>query len=101
MRKVERRVCKLMDADLKWLLGLVVTFCITLLGVFRRLSDKITLGDAELHSRINDVKEKYARRDDLASHMARIETQLRALQAESKSQNTEILRLLAEIRMRE
>jgi hypothetical protein len=47
------------------------------------------------------VKEKYARRDDLASHMARIETQLRALQAESKSQNTEILRLLAEIRMRE
>ena len=42
-----------MDADLKWLLGLAVTFCITLLGVFRRLSDKITLGDAELHSRIS------------------------------------------------
>jgi hypothetical protein len=90
-----------MDADLKWLLGLIVTFCITLLGVFRNLSDKIALGDAELHRRINDVKEKYARRDDLAAHITRFETQLRAQQVESKSQSTEILKLLAEIKSRE
>ncbi len=55
----------------------------------------ISQGDAELHSRINDVKDKYVRRDDLGAHIASIE---RAVEDIKESQRTGLNDLKEEMR---
>lgn len=55
--------------DLKWLLGLLVTFALALIAAFRNLAAKGSAGDAALHKKIEDVKEKYVRRDDYRHDM--------------------------------
>ena len=55
--------------DLKWLLGLLATFAVTLIAAFRHLAGKVSAGDATLHGKIDDVKEKYVRRDDYRHDM--------------------------------
>lgn len=84
-----------MDDDLKWLIGVSITvmglFISTLIGVFRNLSAKIS----GLHGRVDEVKEKYVRRDDLDGHIARIDTNLRELREETRQNHREILQALA------
>jgi len=62
-----------MDFDAKWIIGTIITVLIAvtglLIGVFRNLSTKIST----LHSRIDNVKDDYVRRDDFNTHIERIE----------------------------
>lgn len=84
-----------MDADLKWLLGLAATMAATfgtiMIGAFRNMSAKI----AGLHSRIDDVKEKYVRRDDLDGHIMRIDQNVRDLRDEMRANHQELIRALS------
>lgn len=62
-----------MDFDAKWIIGTIITVLIAvtglLIGVFRNLSTKIST----LHSRIDNVKDDYVRRDDFNTYIERIE----------------------------
>ena len=62
-----------MDFDAKWIIGTIITVSIAVtglfVGVFRNLSTKIST----LHSRIDNVKDDYVRRDDFNTYIERIE----------------------------
>ena len=53
----------------QWAFGLAATVAIGLLGlmigVFTRIYQKISRGDAALHKRIDEVKDEYVRQDHL------------------------------------
>lgn len=84
-----------MDSDLKWVIGLaismVLAFGTIMIGAFRNVSAKI----AGLHSRVDDVKEKYVRRDDLDGHIVRIDQNVRDLRDEMRANHKEIIRALS------
>lgn len=42
----------------------------------RNLAQKIENGDAELHSRVNQTRDQYMRRDDLDAHLNPIRSQI-------------------------
>lgn len=63
----------MITGDVIALLGLVVAAVLALSGMWWRLSAKISAHTAALHGKIDRVKADYARRDDLASHMERLE----------------------------
>lgn len=46
------------------------------------LRSKIDTGHAELHARVNKVKDEYVRRDDLDRHMVRIDGNVNELRRE-------------------
>lgn len=48
----------------------------TLMMMHRNLVTKIENGDNALHSRLNDTRDKYVRRDDLDAHLTTIRTQM-------------------------
>lgn len=83
-----------MDGDLKWVIGVAVSMVLSfggvMTGAFRNMSAKL----AKTHERIDDVKEKYVRRDDLDGHIARIELNLRELREETRRNHNEILKAL-------
>ena len=84
-----------MDGDLKWVIGLAVSmvlaFGTVMIWTFRNVSAKI----AGLHGRVDDVKEKYVRRDDLDGHIMRIDQNVRDLRDEMRSNHKEIIRALS------
>lgn len=84
-----------MDGDLKWVIGLAVSMVLAfgtiMIGAFRNVSAKI----AGLHSRVDDVKEKYVRRDDLDGHILRIDQNVRDLRDEMRANHKEIIRALS------
>ena len=88
-----------MGDDLKWLIGTAVTVILTTGGMmitaFRNLSAK----DDALHSRISALKDKmtddYVRREDLATHLANIDGNIKAVRDE---QTRNFDQLFAEIR---
>lgn len=49
--------------------------------VHRNLVNKIDTGDADLHHRINEVREKYVRRDDLDQHLSVMRGQMERMDA--------------------
>ena len=51
-------------------------------------------GDAELHARINKVKDEYARKDDLSSHFSRIDQELSELRKTTSRGNEMLGQLL-------
>ena len=53
----------------------------TLMMVHRNLVSKIERGDGELHTRVNDVREKYVRRDDLDTHLSLLREQMNKMDA--------------------
>ena len=64
-----------------WLAGLAVSVLVGQGGIvrwtmlrMREDRDACSTRDAELHHRINEVKDDYVRRDDLMTHIARLET---------------------------
>lgn len=98
-----------MENDTKWLIGLAVGFFTSHTGVlimaFRSLSGKISKGNGDLHDRVDDVKEKYVRRDDLDGHIQRLDAsmqdlqqQLRAQSQQSREQNDKVLAAIASSR---
>lgn len=84
-----------MDPDLKWVIGIgvtVITFIIGLIaGSFRNLAGRITNNTAALHKRIDTVKDTYVRRDDLESHLQRIDSNIRDLRQEMREGHQQVI----------
>ena len=84
-----------MEADLKWVLGigisLTATMVTAIIAAFRSLSGKISSGNRVLHKRVDDVKDKYVRRDDLDGHIERIEKNLRDIRDENRENHRQVL----------
>jgi len=76
--------------DIKWLIGTGVSVVVSLFAYNRHVMGKISRGNKSLHSKIDDVKEKYVRRDDLDTHLKPIRDQLEQVHADHR----EIIRLL-------
>lgn len=88
-----------MDPELKWAIGVAVTlstaFTATIIASFRSLAFRISQGNKELHTRVDDVKEKYVRRDDLDGHILRIESGIRDLKDENRENHKQVMEILA------
>jgi hypothetical protein len=85
----------MMEADLRWFIGIAVSVALTLVGAiitaFRNLAGRISTGDRELHNRIDDVKEKYVRRDDLDGHIGRLDQNVREIREEMRENHRQLL----------
>lgn len=105
-----------MGDDLKWLIGISVTFFLTfgglLLGAFYRIVGKIESGDRDLstkidresaalsggmkaaddalHERVNRVRDEYVRRTDLDGHIQRLEKNVDDLRKDIKQSRSEM-----------
>lgn len=83
-----------MDNDLRWVIGLFVTIALALagsiIGTFRHISAKI----GALHTRVDEVKEKYVRRDDLDGHLTRMDKAVYELREEMRDNHRQIVDLL-------
>ncbi len=97
-----------MSDGLQWELG-AVGLVVTLIGgivgrdrwMLKQIRDgdeavkqSVKEGDAELHSRINRTRDDYVRRDDLMTHIERIEGNLREMRAEIHNGNQDLLRII-------
>ena len=84
-----------MEADLRWFIGIAVSVALTLVGAiitaFRNLAGRISAGDRELHQRIDEVKEKYVRRDDLDGHIGRLDQNVREIREEMRENHRQVL----------
>ncbi|ANH49081.1 hypothetical protein [Tritonibacter mobilis] len=88
-----------MDADLKWVIGIAIamatTFLTTMIAAFRNLAGRISTGNRDIHKRIDDVKEKYVRRDDLDGHIQRLDGNVRDLREEMRENHRQLLEALS------
>lgn len=88
-----------MDADLKWVIGIAIamatTFLTTMIATFRNLAGRISAGNRDIHKRIDDVKEKYVRRDDLDGHIQRLDGNVRDLREEMRENHRQLLEALS------
>jgi len=84
-----------MDGDLKWVIGIAVSMVISFGGImittFRNMSTKI----AKTHDRIDDVKDKYVRRDDLDGHLTRIDRTVHEIREEMRENHRQVLAALS------
>lgn len=91
-----------MDADLKWIIGIGVTIALALVGMivgaFGRLTGRINTVQKDVNERIDgvkdnidDVKEKYVRRDDLDGHLKRLDESLKETRAEMAANHRQLL----------
>lgn len=87
------------DPTNRWLIGLIVSVFVslgmTIIGSFRNLAGKISAGNRDIYDRIDDVKERYVRRDDLDGHVSRIETNIKDLRDEQRDQHKEVMTAIA------
>lgn len=88
-----------MSEEIKWLIGIGVTimttFGLTMIGTFRALSARVSSGDEKLHLRIENVRDKYVRRDDLDAHLKRIDDNVRDMRDEMRTNHEKLLSTLA------
>lgn len=77
-------------------LGPLVGWGLTVLSIVggvilrdRQVMQSISDGDDKLHSRVDKVKDEYVRRDDLASHIARIEKSVDEVKDGMREQRSE------------
>lgn len=86
-----------MSEGINWLevIGLLLVIAGLWFAMFKTLLNKIDKGDednraerseqiGELHTRINEVRENFVRRDDLASHIQRIENGMAEIRSDLK-----------------
>ncbi|MBL4768202.1 MAG: hypothetical protein JKY94_10880 [Rhodobacteraceae bacterium] len=84
-----------LDPEIRWLIGIVATIVIAMISTFRSLSSKISAGnkaiyakieeaDKDIGHKIEDVKQRYVRRDDLDSHISRLDQTVNDLRREQK-----------------
>ncbi|WIY25109.1 hypothetical protein [Parasedimentitalea psychrophila] len=90
-----------MEADIKWLIGIAVGFFSTFGGVlilaFRNLSSKISTGNKDIYTRIDDIKMRYVRRDDMDGHIQRLEAGIKELKGETRDQHKQVLQAISTI----
>lgn len=93
-----------MGDDLKWFIGIFVAMFSLVGGIVardRQVSKAITTGDqanndkaerqvADLHERINRVREDYVRRADLDGHIQRLDHSVELLRADVKESRAEM-----------
>lgn len=84
-----------MESDLKWVVGIAISLSVSivmaLIGGFRNLASRISTSNREIHKRIDDVKEKYVRRDDLDGHLQRIDENVRDIRDEMRENHRQLL----------
>lgn len=95
--------------DFRWIIGIAVTVVISVGGLlaaaFRSISSRIDTqmvslrahADtqvAELHGRVNKVKDDYVRRDDMDKHMTRIDGNVNELRREFRDSHEDTNRKL-------
>lgn len=78
----------------KWVIGVVTGAVVLVIGGFRHLGNKMSKQHADLHGRIDDVKEKYVRRDDFESHMERQEKTAEKIEQNVEKINEKLDRLI-------
>lgn len=87
-----------MNPDLQWALGIVAaivsTIVTAMIATFRNLAGRISTGNREVHQRIDDIKEKYVRRDDLDGHIQRLDSNVRDLREEMRENHRQVLEVL-------
>lgn len=101
-----------MEADIKWLIGIlvgvIVTFSGTLIATFRNMSAKWSASVATLHKKIDDadrdinksiadVKEKYVRQDHLNEKMDWLEKAIKEVRDEQREQTRQVLSAIASV----
>lgn len=99
-----------MESQILWLVGVMVSVGIALItaliGTFRhfgtrlnavqlKTGEELKTTRADLDKRIDDVKEKYVRRDDLDSHITRLDGSIRDLRDENRENHRQVLELLS------
>lgn len=62
-----------MDENIRWALGIVATIFLAFAGFVTRALKSIRDSVKDVDSRVNEVKENYVRRDDLAIQIGSIE----------------------------
>ncbi|MBC8718714.1 hypothetical protein [Ochrobactrum sp. Marseille-Q0166] len=70
--------------DIKWLIGIAVTFGLALIAAFRSLSASMKAGDDALHERINRIRDDYLRRVDLDGHVSQLRDGMKELRDETR-----------------
>lgn len=87
-----------MGEEIKWVIGIGLTISISLItaliAAFRNLATRVSTGDRDLHKRIDDVKDKYVRRDDLDAHIRRIEKGIDDVKDEMRENHKQVLAVL-------
>lgn len=91
-----------MSEDLRWVIGIAVSivlfFSTALIGAFRSLSAKMAERSGEIHKRIDDVKDKYVRRDDLDGHLNRIDRTVQEVREEMRDQHKQVMDALTRLK---
>ena len=85
---------------IQWIVATGISIAVLVGGMImrdRQVMKAIAEGDAELHHRINEVKDSYVRRDDLNGHMNTIEESVKAMRVEQRATNSRIDNLLGVI----
>lgn len=86
-----------MSSEAWQILGFAVA-AVTMIGGLiirdRQIFAEIKKGEAELHERINNVQEKYVRRDDLNGHIESMQHAISEVRNEQRGTNTRIDALL-------
>ena len=98
-----------MGADIQWAIGLFVALfsalITTLIASFRNLAGRIMAVDREgakrsldmgkdLNEKIDAVKEKYVRRDDMDAHLRRIDQALSEVKTELDKNHQQLIKIL-------
>ena len=79
----------------KWVGGLMLALIMAVLGGFYRLGAKMSGQHTALHSRIDQVKDDYVRRDDFQKHMERQDRQGEKIEQSILKLDEKIDRLIA------
>lgn len=86
-----------MGEDIKWLIGIGVTFGLALIASFRSLSASIKSGDDALHERINRTRDDYVRRVDLDVHIKQLRDSMKELKEETRESAKETNKRLDQV----
>jgi uncharacterized protein (DUF927 family) len=85
----------MMETDLRWFIGVAVTVVLalvtTIIAAFRNLAVRISTSERDMLKRIDDVKEKYVRRDDLDGHITRLDQGMREIREEMRENHTQVI----------
>lgn len=86
-----------MGDDIKWLIGIAVTFGLALIAAFRSLSSSMKAGDDALHERINRTRDDYVRRVDLDGHVSQLREGMKELKDETRDSAKETNKRLDQV----